>query len=501
VEYYAPKCNANDSLVKSRCECKKTIRIKIKKKAKRLTIKVKKKKPKKSAKKKTKKAVKKKPTVKKRKPTKAAKKKKAKKKTTVKCDASKRKICKSKKKVCNSLTGRCKNASPKKNKRKAKSIKRKLVIKTKRVATLKNTTPKLAKELRGQHKKRSVFSPTINRRLATLKSLSPKTDVYGCPDEKVMVKGKKGQGTCKSWRAKAAQDVMLDNLLSKKPIVASNIIAPKQLLSNCWMNSFFVTWFLSDSGRKFNRWFRQCMITGTVPTRVGDKIIQEKIPSKYRKPAFLLNKMIDAALRGGPNEPSRYATLMDTNDVIRGFRKSAGKAVVKTRQASNPLTFYKTIYHKMFKYQPMPWCVHEVHDYGPGKITWNSVIKDIPNTARWRLCSERRGIPSVLFIGIFENEAKLKKKRKIKIKTMDTDVEYTLDAAVLRDLKQVHFSAYVTINGKDYGFDGESYSRLTKFQWKNKLNKDMQWNFAEQYPDTLFNFTKGYQLLMYYRTK
>ena len=55
---------------------------------------------------------------------------------------------------------------------------------------------------------------------------------------------------------------------------------------------------------------------------------------------------------------------------------------------------------------------------------------------------------------------------------------YTLDAAVLRDTKKVHFSAYITINGVDYGFDGESYSRLEKFNWKSKLNKNTQYKFT-----------------------
>ena len=75
---------------------------------------------------------------------------------------------------------------------------------------------------------------------------------------------------------------------------------------------------------------------------------------------------------------------------------------------------------------------------------------------------------------------------------------YKLDAAVLRNTGKVHFSAYITINGVDYGFDGESYSRLEKFNWKSKLNKNTQWRFAEQY-ETYFNFNKGYQLLIYYR--
>ena len=77
-------------------------------------------------------------------------------------------------------------------------------------------------------------------------------------------------------------------------------------------------------------------------------------------------------------------------------------------------------------------------------------------------------------------------------------VKYVLDAAVLRDTKKVHFSAYLTCNGNQYGFDGESHARMQPFKWKNKLNKNTQWRFAEEY-NTFFNFKNGYQMLLYYR--
>ena len=55
-------------------------------------------------------------------------------------------------------------------------------------------------------------------------------------------------------------------------------------------------------------------------------------------------------------------------------------------------------------------------------------------------------------------------------------------------------------DNKDYGFDGESFSRMQPFSWKTKLNRNSKWRFAEQY-ETYFNFTKGYQLLIYYLIK
>ena len=124
----------------------------------------------------------------------------------------------------------------------------------------------------------------------TLKSLTPQDNIYDCPNGGIFAKTQKGS-KCYGWNTKKARGVMLANLNTKKPVIANDIIAPAQHQSNCWMNSFFVTWFLSDMGRKFNRWFRQTAITGELPDKT-------KIPTKFKKPAFLLNKMIDASLRG-----------------------------------------------------------------------------------------------------------------------------------------------------------------------------------------------------------
>ncbi len=39
---------------------------------------------------------------------------------------------------------------------------------------------------------------------------------------------------------------------------------------------------------------------------------------------------------------------------------------------------------------------------------------------------------------------------------------------------------------------------MTPFEWKKKLNKDIEWRFAKQY-ETYFNFQQGYYMLFYYR--
>ena len=51
-------------------------------------------------------------------------------------------------------------------------------------------------------------------------------------------------------------------------------------------------------------------------------------------------------------------------------------------------------------------------------------------------------------------------------------------------------------------YDGASFHRLVPLNWKNKINKDFSWQFeGEAYDDNpmKWNFTKCYQLLIYYR--
>ena len=88
--------------------------------------------------------------------------------------------------------------------------------------------------------------------------------------------------------------------------------------------------------------------------------------------------------------------------------------------------------------------------------------------------------------------------QKYKVEKNGVTYTYVLDSAVVRDTKKQHFSAYITCNGKSFAFDGESFARMTPFEWKKKLNKNTQWRFAEQY-ETYFNFQQAYFMLFYYR--
>ena len=207
-------------------------------------------------------------------------------KKKVKCDAAKKRECIEKGKICNKDTGRCKNPEVKKTKKKKKA--KPTVKKTK-------LTKKVLKKLKDDPtiSRLRSYSPTINKEIERL-SISPHDELFSvaCNENEIFVPEKE---KCFGWKSKIAQKYLLDNLKSKKPLVAENIRAPYQNRSNCWFNTFFMLFFITDKGRKFFKAFREAMITGKFRTPHGSK---SKIPDSIRYPFWLLNKMITAALIG-----------------------------------------------------------------------------------------------------------------------------------------------------------------------------------------------------------
>ena len=374
----------------------------------------------------------------------------------------------------------------------------------KNITVLKDTTPKVMKELRHlvkqQGKKKTPkalhsFSPNVNQIIASLKSISPHKEVglNICDEEKLYIKKGVGKGRCYGLKSKIAQTYMIDNLLSKKPVDCNAIIAPKQKLSNCWFNSFFMVYFISDKGRKFFRYLRLAMITGQLPNG-------KPISLKLRMPLLILNKYIEAALlgtRAGDNSKSSIATLMDTNQVIRKIARSLGEIkrtelnIVKTKEASNPFTFYNGLITYL-KSNPLAFSKIVVSTANSKK----KLVLDIQN-----LLDTERNALDFFILERWSEDFPIKSwsiPKKFKINYKGEIHKYKLDSAILRDTEKQHFSAYITCNEQLFGFDGESFARMTPFDWQKKMNKDTKWRFADQYK-TYFNFQRGYYMLFYYR--
>ena len=137
-------------------------------------------------------------------------------------------------------------------------------------------------------RKNRSFSPSINKRLSvkSLKSLQP-NKISFCKDLlKLRINKTK---KCFLYSNKKVKKFLLHNLKATKHLDPKLFIAPKQLLGNCWFNTMFVTFFFSDKGRKFFRFFREYMIK-------GEKIDKTKIDDeKLAKMFFILNLYIEAS--------------------------------------------------------------------------------------------------------------------------------------------------------------------------------------------------------------
>ena len=473
-----PKCPTGYELNKETCRCKKSV--------------TKKKAPKK-IKKKINKTVKKK----------------------VKCDAAKKRECIEKGKICNKDTGRCKNPEVKKTKKKKKA--KPTVKKTK-------LTKKILKKLKDDPtiSRLRSYSPTINKEIERL-SISPHDELFSiaCNENEILVPEKE---KCYSWKSKIAQKYLLDNLKSKKPLVAEQIRAPYQNRSNCWFNTFFMLFFITDKGRKFFKAFREAMITGQFRTPHGSK---SKIPNSIRYPFWLLNKMITAALIGD-KDPIRFWSDMNTNDVISEIHRKIGKKYSGTRMvnfhqitkpgdAGNPISMFLGITNYFDnEYNASGFGLRNFSIRGyenfkgletRGKKEYNHVVKTKPHIIIIEIIDatdedeqanrQTQSNGKIPGSNRYAQVKDFKKKKKYKFGNM----EYSLESVGIRSTNYAHICALLTLNKKDYMFDGENLKNtIYRKDWKKLLNKNENFKITPGIPET-YNFKKSYQCLVYFRTK
>ena len=167
------------------------------------------------------------------------------------------------------------------------------------------------------------YSPTVNEKIQSLISQSPHKDIFvniDCNLLEITIVTDSGEELCFNWKSKEAQKYLLDNLNSTKKIVPHHIVGPAQTDSNCWMNTFFAIFFLSDKGRKFLRFFREAMITGKLQTKTKLKKFNDKIHKAF----WILNRFITASLLG-TQDMGEYAKLIDTNDVVQNVYEALPK--------------------------------------------------------------------------------------------------------------------------------------------------------------------------------
>lgn len=343
----------------------------------------------------------------------------------------------------------------------------------------------------------SSYSPSINKELVKLQSIE-REDVHDCNNTKAFelkeplkigIKGKIYGRTCVPYYDMNAISFLLKNLSANKHINVNKIITPIQKQSNCWFNTMFVSLFVSDKGRKFFHFFRQLMIEGIQSNG-------KSIPNELRNGFALLNYAIDACLTG-----NKYAYTLDTNAIIRTIYEAIPQKykdklpyIKDVGEAGNPLRYYGSIIHYLdnksinlmfIKNTTEKWKEMIIDELGKGKMP-HMIVLEINDGSNGVAGSS----------GVITN-----KPRSFLIK----GVKYMLDSCIIRDKSQQHFCCTITCEGKEMAYDGMSFHRLVDLAWKKYINSDFVWEF-EGSTDAggkplKWNFTHGYQMLVYYRVK
>jgi hypothetical protein len=366
------------------------------------------------------------------------------------------------------------------------------------ILILPNLTPKnineVSSDISNDLDAKKSYSPSINKELVLLASM-PRKDVHNCNNSKAFlleeplkigIPGILYGKYCHSYDSPEAKKFLFRNLAANKHVNPNIIIPPIQSLANCWFNTMFVVLFVSDKGRKFFHYFRSLMIQG----KQADGAV---IPDKLKNGFALLNYAIDACLTG-----SKYAYTLNTNtiihqifDAIPSEYKSKMPYIKDIKEAGNPIRYYMSLINYLHNKSVQMLYIHNAN------VKWKEQIIEQVN--------KLTHIPHIIVVEIFSDNSDIHGE-KVQNKAVSFALNghtYVLDSAVIRDTSKQHFSATLTCEKQEMAYDGMSFHRLVKMNWKKYINSDFKWQFLgsndnDNKPLT-WNFTNGYQLLIYYR--
>ena len=347
-------------------------------------------------------------------------------------------------------------------------------------------TPKLMKIPKKEIVYKKSYSPEVNNFLIQSRN-SPKYDIFNAISQCMNIdinsftfedsilkyyknpKIKLKNGECVSYWNENAQKLFLDNLSKHNIIDINTLLGPKQSYHNCWFNTGFMINYISDKGRKFNKYFRQYMITGKSPNL-------KPFIKKLRPSLFLLNMAIEATLQGNP-----IAEIMDTNDIIYDIYQNIPKEFRENKYIFNIKEFGNPY---LYQISLLNYISNKKNNYFiNGKLFFENYKKyeiDYKN--------------DILWIELSDKESNIHKIKEIIIKNK----KYKLDSMLLRDKGQNHVCCFITLNNKEYIYDGANSPTIIEMNWKNKINDNKNFRISKNNIIT-WNMCQGYQVLNYYR--
>ena len=340
----------------------------------------------------------------------------------------------------------------------------------------------------------SSYSPSINKALVSLKSIS-RQPISNCNADKAFSMKKEEpleisvDNKCYLYSTQTAKEFLLKNLAANKHIDPKKIITPIQSLGNCWFNTMFVTLFVSDKGRKFFHFFRQLMIN-------GKKADGKHISKDLRNGLALLNYAVDACLQG-----NQFAYKMDTNAIIKDIYKNIPAQfkdklsyITNIKEAGNPIRYYGSL-----MYYLQDKSIHLTFVEACNKTWKEQLLNKLKNDNQ---DPSHVHNPQVIVLEFFDDASKVVTNKPTQF-SLANGTRYALDSCVVRNTMGHHFCSLLTCEQKEYAYDGMSFHRLVPLAWKKQINKEFTWQFegSTDADDKLleWDFRSGYQMLVYYR--
>ena len=390
---------------------------------------------------------------------------------------------------------------------------------------------KVLTEVSSRLVKNNSFSPAVNKMIISLRPGSYE-NVFNCGLTLTNVKkGKpilisigskmingKEKPICALSTSKKAKSILLNNLKRIKTLDCNKIISPLQKQSNCWFNTMFIIFFISDKGRKFFRFFRQLMIEGK---QSDGKIIK---PPRLANALFLFNLCIEASISGSFGDKNNIALTMDTNNVIQFIHDSIPKSkklanfrlgdITNKGEAGNPYSYYNGLINYLgntsLRMEKIFMKTQIKHIFENNNNVIINELETVPITNIF----VNGDYPDILVFTLYDKDVgefgrmtkadEVLKPLQITMKydkDSKTSAKYELDSAIIRDTSKYHFSACLTCNKVQKAYDGLSLSRMYNFNWKENININKQWEYKykSDVEKMFWNFTSCYQLLFYYR--
>lgn len=335
--------------------------------------------------------------------------------------------------------------------------------------------------------------PSVNALLQNTATAATHGELFSCesPYKVKIISPVTKKPWCADFQSAAARRAMIRAM--NRRARSSRLVAPRQVLSNCWFNCMCMAHFVSDGGRTTTRGLRQMMITGVNP-RTGEELSREK---HYMM--FLLNMCIQDIFLGGAR-----GIVDNTNLFIQKMFDAVGEDMYAPAPGGfgNAGLYLETIARYM-GFFPATIINMDGDAFAGGSLELSDGVA--------QFLMSHTAAPNALFLTLFDKKVPTDMGREI---WFDPDaarvhltrppepasaLKYKLDSCIVRDLKGEHVMAFITHNGKQFAFDGETHSRMMPFKWKTRIHRVSNMTFQIAEEPQKFNFSREYRVFHYYR--